>query len=92
MDPKTNRTDGTQNDSMNDGFTAKPMTGSADQLETAFEYGEMNEKDAKESGYTDKEGHAKSMAKKDVEGSPTGAYTDVGHGRSGVVKPHGDHH
>jgi hypothetical protein len=31
------------------------------------------------------QGHAVSMAKKDVKGSPTGAYTDIGAGRSSVV-------
>ncbi len=50
------------------------------------EYGEMNEVDAMESGYTDQDGKAVSMAKKDVKGTPTGAYTDVGAGRSSVVK------
>ena len=46
--------------------------------------------DAKASGYVGKDGKAVSMAKPDVEGSPTGAFTDIGAGRSSVVKPH--HH
>ena len=49
-------------------------------------YGEMNERDAKISGYTDENGHAVSMAKHDVKGSPTGSFTDIGAGRSSVVK------
>lgn len=53
--------------------------------EGSIDYGNMNERDAKLAGYTDKSGHAVSMAKKDVEGHPTGAYTDVGAGRSSVV-------
>jgi len=44
--------------------------------------------DAKESGYIGKSGKAVSIAKPDVEGSPTGAFTDVGAGRSSVVKHH----
>jgi hypothetical protein len=51
-----------------------------------IDYGKMNEKDAQESGYTDQNGHAVSLAKKDKPGSPTGAYTDVGAGRSSVVQ------
>jgi hypothetical protein len=58
--------------------------------ETATDYGDMNLKDAQESGYTDKKGHAVSMAKRDVKGSPTGAYTDIGAGRSSVVHKHGE--
>ncbi|KYG66977.1 hypothetical protein AZI86_08115 [Bdellovibrio bacteriovorus] len=53
-----------------------------------IDYGTMNLDDAIESGYTDEEGHAVSMAKHDVEGSPTGAFTDIGAGRSSVVKKH----
>lgn len=51
-----------------------------------IEYGEMNLEDAQESGYTDSEGHAVSKARKDVPGSPTGAYTDIGAGRSSAVR------
>ena len=53
-----------------------------------MEYGPMNEEDAIESGYTDESGHAVEMAKPDVKGSPTGAWTDIGAGRSSVVKHH----
>lgn len=56
---------------------------------SGMEFGEMNLADAKESGYTDENGKAVSKARKDVEGSPTGAYTDIGAGRSSVVHPHG---
>ncbi|MBC7421206.1 MAG: hypothetical protein H7328_10805 [Bdellovibrio sp.] len=48
--------------------------------------GTMNEKDAKIPGYTDKNGHAVSNAKKDIPGHPTGALTDIGAGRSSVVR------
>jgi hypothetical protein len=48
---------------------------------------EKAERDAKISGYTDKDGHAVSMAKKDVPGHPTGAWTDIGAGRSSAVRP-----
>jgi hypothetical protein len=47
-----------------------------------------NERDARESGYMDAEGKAVELAKPDVEGSPTGALTDIGRGRSSVVHPH----
>jgi hypothetical protein len=57
---------------------------------TPVDYGEMNEKDARNSGYIDDQGHAKSMAKKDKPGHPTGAYTDVGAGRSSVVHKESD--
>ncbi|KHD89209.1 MAG: hypothetical protein OM95_05185 [Bdellovibrio sp. ArHS] len=50
-------------------------------------YGKMNEHDARASGYTNKQGHAVDMAKPDVKGSPTGALTDIGAGRSSVVHP-----
>jgi hypothetical protein len=83
--------DPNRNQSINDGFTAQPtpvpgVSQAASEVETAFDYGDMNEDDAKASGYTDKKGHAKSMAKPDVKGSPTGAFTDIGAGRSSVVK------
>jgi hypothetical protein len=51
-----------------------------------LDYGKMNLADAKRSGYTDQDGNAVDMAKKDREGSPTGAYTDIGAGRSSVVR------
>jgi len=56
-----------------------------DLAETNLDYGKMNLKDAKASGYTDKKGHAVSMAVKDPKGHPTGAYTDIGAGRSSAV-------
>jgi hypothetical protein len=49
---------------------------------------DANLKDAKTSGYTDENGKAVSKAKSDKEGSPTGAFTDIGEGRSSVVKRH----
>lgn len=76
-----------QEDSFNAGLTAIPkdLATDVDGLETPIEFGEMNEDDARESGYIDKNGHAVSLAKEDVPGSPTGAYTDIGAGRSSVV-------
>lgn len=53
-----------------------------------LDYGEMNLQDAIESGYTDEAGQAVDKAKKDKKGSPTGAWTDIGAGRSSVVKRH----
>ena len=53
-----------------------------------LDFGEMNLEDAKASGYTDENGNAISKAVHDVEGSPTGAFTDIGAGRSSVVKHH----
>ncbi len=54
----------------------------------AMEYGEMNAEDAKNSGYTDEKGRAVEKARKNVPGSPTGALTDVGAGRSSAVRRH----
>lgn len=51
-----------------------------------LDYGRMNLTDAKRSGYTDRKGNAVDMAKKDREGIPTGAYTDIGAGRSSAVR------
>ncbi|WP_373998172.1 hypothetical protein [Bdellovibrio bacteriovorus] len=67
---------------MNKEKTTKPRFASH-----KMNYGKMNERDARASGYTDKQGRAVDMAKPDVEGSPTGAYTDIGAGRSSVVHP-----
>ncbi len=67
---------------LNASFTAIPH----DALDEEIEYGDMNEKDARESGYTDAEGHAIARARKDVHGSPTNAFTDIGAGRSSAVK------
>ena len=50
-----------------------------------LEYGNMNEKDARASGYTDGNGQAVEKAKPEVKDEPTGAYTDIGAGRSSVV-------
>ncbi len=49
------------------------------------DFGDMNEKDARESGYTDENGKAVDMARENKRGSPTGAFTDIGAGRSSVV-------
>jgi hypothetical protein len=80
----------------NGNFTAKPKPRpvitepllNSEGPSEEMEYGEMNLEDAIESGYTDEEGHAIEIAKPDKEGSPTGAYTDIGAGRSSVVKHH----
>ena len=77
----------------NGNFTAMPKDmpaesaniADADINATGMDYGEMNAQDAKDSGYTDADGEAVDLARGDVKGSPTGAYTDVGAGRSGVV-------
>lgn len=57
-------------------------------MAAGMDYGEMNLEDAKASGYTNEKGEAVSKARKDVPGSPTGAYTDIGAGRSSVVHHH----
>lgn len=79
-------------DTFNGNYSAIPTAAdtpnivtSTDQNPDAVEFGDMNEEDAVESGYTDKNGNAVSSAKPDVEGHPTGAYTDIGAGRSSVV-------
>lgn len=80
-------------DSFNGNLTAQPRAQTKDEhlavdpnfVEESLEYGEMNERDAILSGYIDGEGKAVSKAKKDIEGRPTGAFTDIGHGRSSVV-------
>lgn len=71
--------------SFNDNLSAKPKT-SLSAEENATDFSEMNVKDAKDLGYTDEKGEAVSKSKKDEKGSPTGAFTDVGEGRSSVVK------
>lgn len=73
-------------DSFNGNLTAIPK--SLDSEETPMEYGEMNEEEARETGYVGKDGRAVEMAKPNIEGSPTGALTDVGAGRSSVVHKH----
>ena len=84
------------NQRLNGNLTAQPKDipqvdeGAADtEMGAAVaENSEMNVKDAKDSGYTDEKGQAVSKAKPDVKGSPTGAFTDVGAGRSSAVRPH----
>ncbi len=80
-------------DSLNAGFTAIPKGAtSADEasadpelVASPMEFGTMNERDARESGYIGKNGRAISKSRADKRGSPTGAYTDIGAGRSSVV-------
>lgn len=57
-----------------------------DMEDKKMKYRKANLEDAKISGYTDENGQAIEMAKPDVKGHPTGALTDVGAGRSSVVK------
>ncbi len=91
---KPSKSDGAvdaNDETFNANFTAIPKdvaqgaNTDADQLAGGMDYGDMNPEDAAESGYTDASGHAVDMSRPDVEGSPTGAYTDVGAGRSSVV-------
>lgn len=70
---------------MNGKVTARPNTAAADGEALDFNDMKMTAQDAIESGYMDEQGHAISKARKDVPGSPTGAYTDIGAGRSSVV-------
>ena len=75
-------------ESINGNFTAIPKSTNsldADAADSGVDFGEMNEADARESGYTDADGEAVELARPDIEGSPTGAFTDLGAGRSGVV-------
>jgi len=84
------------NQRLNGNLTAQPKDipqvdeGAADtEMGAAVaENSEMKAQDAKESGYTDDKGQAISKAKPDVKGRPTGAFTDVGAGRSSAVRPH----
>jgi hypothetical protein len=77
-------------------ITARPHDVEAEQTEKngedlvsdPLDYGNMNLKDAEISGYTDEKGRAVSKSKPEVEDSPTGALTDLGAGRSSVVKKH----
>jgi hypothetical protein len=83
-------------DTFNGTYSAMPTpagtpninTGADQQDDTVLDFGEMNEEDAIESGYTDKNGKAIGKTRKDKVGSPTGAYTDIGAGRSSVVHHH----
>lgn len=70
-----------------DALTAGDVGANADLVSGAIEYGDMNTADAKESGYIDESGKAVSKARRDKPGSPTGAYTDIGAGRSSAVHP-----
>lgn len=63
-------------------------TGDADLVENQFEFGEASEEEAREAGYIGEDGKAVDMAKPDKPGSPTGAFTDIGAGRSSVVHHH----
>jgi hypothetical protein len=89
------------NDNLDAGFTAIPADRQNDEaridaaaadgdLVDPIDFGKSDLEDAKISGYTDKNGKAVSMAKKDTTGSPTGAYTDIGVGRSSAVHKVGD--
>lgn len=84
----------TPEESLNEGFDAIPHSGletmdvESDDFPDDQDPGEMNEADARASGYIDNQGKAVEMAKPDVNGSPTGAYTDIGAGRSSVVHKH----
>jgi hypothetical protein len=66
----------------NSSFTALPKEPPGEEIE----YGEMTEREARESGYINDSGRAVEITRKDIKGSPTNAFTDIGAGRSGVVK------
>ncbi|MDG0816418.1 hypothetical protein [Bdellovibrio svalbardensis] len=73
-------------------ITAQPQRSSThkhppdfDPRDEQIDYGETSLHDAKMSGYSDRKGRAVSMTKEDIEGSPTGALTDIGAGRSSVI-------
>lgn len=93
-DVETQKLPKVPDDSFNGTYTAQPRADIHDEhlatdpnfVEESPEYGEMSLRDAQLSGYTDKDGKAVSRAKKDINGHPTGAYTDIGHGRSSVVR------
>lgn len=79
--------------SLNSNLTAIPKGAASvdeaaanpDLIASEIEFGSMNEEDARESGYIAKNGKAVSKARKSKKGSPTGAYTDIGAGRSSAV-------
>jgi hypothetical protein len=75
----------TPDESVNSGLNAIPSDSNGPD---ALDPGPANTKDARESGYTDKNGRAIEKARRDVEGEPTNALTDIGEGRSGVVHRH----
>lgn len=80
-------------DSFNANLTAIPKGAASaadasadpDLVAAPMDFGPMNEKEARESGYIGKDGRAVSKSRKNVKGSPTGAYTDIGAGRSSAV-------
>lgn len=81
--------------SFNDNLTALPKdevspedaAANADLASDNLDYGEMSLEDARASGYTDENGRAVDSAREEPVGRPTGAYTDVGAGRSSAVTP-----
>lgn len=78
----------TDQNGKNGGITAQPKGDGRSEVETAFDTDSASVTSARKAGYINGEGEAVEMAKSDVEGSPTGAYTDIGSGRSSVVKSH----
>lgn len=87
------------NDTFNNNLSARPKStldgmdvDSDASIEDQVDFGGASEEEAQASGYTDQDGNAVSKAKPDVEGSPTGAYTDIGAGRSSAVHPKDRHH
>jgi hypothetical protein len=97
---QSNPTNQNPNETFNSNFTAIPKDATSEDVASVdpdvvannIDFGEMNLEDAKASGYTDENGNAVDMAKKThkKEEDSTGAFTDVGEGRSSVVKR--DHH
>jgi hypothetical protein len=87
-----------EENSLNGAYTAIPKqknsaaleTGDVDLIEEKMEFGDASESEARQSGYVGADGKAVEMAKPDVRGSPTGAYTDIGAGRSSVVHHRSD--
>lgn len=73
--------------SLNNHFTAIPREVDAPSEENAEFLEPASEESARELGYTDENGKAVAIARADKKGHPTDAYTDIGEGRSSVVKP-----
>jgi hypothetical protein len=80
--------------SLDGGVTARPhdltpaeqaVQGDGSMSIDPFDYGNMNEDDARQSGYIGPNGKAVSKSIPDKGGHPTGAYTDIGAGRSSTV-------
>ena len=86
MQTQPKKEEGLKSPGLNGDLTAKPHNRVQDQMETMFDAGPANLEDAKLSGYTDAHGNAVDMARPNIEGHHTGAYTDIGAGRSSVVK------